>query len=659
MGLMALLLLARTMNAQYADYRMKEHFDETYLRLLQPQIYDNSHQYYALALSNTSECAALGSGYAASMNGLLDLYLATGDKAYLYEFMHVSKKIMNNRQDYKASSASGNPWWFDYLVGHYANFNARVTWPLARFAYIVKSEGLTSEPIVLNPYNGQTAAEFSGAVTFGGYAGWIADRVDETLQFALGANGIWYTKWCYNYNPALPMTGMMIHLPADPNHSDALSPINSQTPWGVTYMYMYLYNTSTYYNYGVKAVQIARLLSGKNCDANITSASGPDVFNDNGLGAYEWYYDPWRGNFYGQDHEDLGHALWDVAFPILYNQHSAQMASVTASVLFPDAEIDKFAKTFTDFIYDNVGGVKGYHNCVFGHDGSASPSPSSSPSCNLQGGINSYVFNYAPSQMIGANYAEYIGHDAGAIPNIYNILMTNYNDYFKGNYVRGRWHLSSMKARGFGKIINEQWSRECVKLELTKRHLYYDQNFWAVKDLTVDPKNNDLNDSDPINDYDIHESAIGYWGYGTEAFVIDDGVNSNFRSGTKVVLKDGFHAQEGSSVRVYIDPELDCEMYHWDESSDDPPVEKRRVAEMRSFAGFGITPNPGDGEYILSLHQSSPATVQVHSIVGTLVHEGTCNSERYDLDLSAQHSGVYLVTIVQEGYASTQRLIKQ
>lgn len=670
----------------YQDFRMKEHFDHNYLKFFQGMAFDPNFTdasgipKYLFPIDNLTKSKIVYQEYVQNMDGLLDLYLTTKDKAYLYEFMIVAKFIVNNRQDYISSTTShyplspAPPIWFDWRIGSYANVNARVTMPLARFAYLIKDQGISGVPIELNDniVPTQQRSEFSGAFTFGGFASWLADRVDETLDWCIIQNhsdNMWFTQYCV-YNQKY-MSGVVPWLPSDPNHGVVLTPINTQTIWGNTFIYMYLYNQS-YVDYGNKAEEIANLLTSVNCNQDVINTDGPDVFNAFN-GSLRWHYDPFR-DYYSNpgQHEDFGHSSWDVIFPILYFQHKNQLPIGNAYV---QSDIESFALTFTDVIYDEkfisgIGYKEGFHNCVYGHEGSSAsttnPFNDVDPNCNMTAGIN-LDFDFPTSRMVGANFAEYIGFEQGT-RKIYDILMRMYHNHYRMNIstlgVNNWW---SMKTRGFGLMIKEQWQRECVKLELTQRYLYYNQDFVVPNEITIDPNFNSLSDGDLENDYDVNPSAIGYFGLNNEKFIIKEEVISNIISGKNVIIKNGFHAKNGSHVKINVNPELylctDSEV----RSSENPPNQEQRKAspkkdeihsdEITDQTLFKVYPNPTNNFIFFEGLTTQLELLEIQNSIGQIVFS---TDKQIDyLETTHFKNGVYILKIIQNGKPYLTKIIVQ
>ena len=76
-------------------------------------------------------------------------------------------------------------------------------------------------------------------------------------------------------------------------------------------------------------------------------------------------------------------------------------------------------------------------------------------------------------------------------------------------------------------------------------------------------------------------------------------------------------------------------------------------SRMRCF------PNPTDGIIEVSAPESGIYTIEIKSLTGQLIHSGILSGKSKKLDLSAYRDGVYFVTLRNEEYIETRKIIRQ
>lgn len=78
--------------------------------------------------------------------------------------------------------------------------------------------------------------------------------------------------------------------------------------------------------------------------------------------------------------------------------------------------------------------------------------------------------------------------------------------------------------------------------------------------------------------------------------------------------------------------------------------------------GFSLYPNPGKGIITLAcaeLDGSALVDLNVHNILGEFIYSATIDltSNTYDLDLSGEEAGVYIVTLRKDGAVLRRKLV--
>lgn len=276
----AMLLFSTSLAGQnYNTIPAKEEFD------LYNDIRVFNTSYNPCTANPNNDAEIFGDGMSKVLEGYIVMYKATGDKAYLYKFVHQSLCITENRHDFNPSATNNEPIWsFDpqmYLDGY-------IIAAFSRFIYLVKNEipTLFNEPIYqfdeLLPANYAPNTCFCNKFgitfsTFGQYANWLQDRVGETLWWYL-TNGYWSNDWGMLQVPGSNATG---------------AAINMQVGFGRVLLFIGL--TTGEQSFLDKAETIANLYKSHVffydiCENKFYNADVLRLTNDN---AYWWYHSGW------------------------------------------------------------------------------------------------------------------------------------------------------------------------------------------------------------------------------------------------------------------------------------------------------------------------------------------------------------------------------
>ncbi|MDP4763833.1 MAG: T9SS type A sorting domain-containing protein, partial [Salibacteraceae bacterium] len=81
------------------------------------------------------------------------------------------------------------------------------------------------------------------------------------------------------------------------------------------------------------------------------------------------------------------------------------------------------------------------------------------------------------------------------------------------------------------------------------------------------------------------------------------------------------------------------------------------VQDIENF-NFSLYPNPNAGQFTLALANSEKAKISIRNTAGQIVQNHVSNSQQTDFDLNLS-AGVYFVSVIQNGFTNTQRLVVQ
>ncbi|UTW66915.1 T9SS type A sorting domain-containing protein [bacterium SCSIO 12643] len=645
--------------SQYQNYHIKEHFDKMFI-----ESYQNRTKYdytgYELQLGGGSGLASrLSSAWCPALEALLTMYETTKDKAYLYAFMKESTQIINSRRDYVYGS-NHYPLWFrdvDYNNnvdatgnGLGAAFNGRVLLVLAHFNYIVKKDWyLQNTPIELYPGEDRNTL-YKNYYTFGAYANWVEKNVDQTLKWAISwnnsqnMNNMWY-----NDSECLNKSGMGHNFA-----NEAMAEFNHQTPWAIAFLYMYLSNVNNYYLYGQRAVDIAKLIMGNGCDEQNCgwTAQWP---TSNALkynfstGAYWWRHNPWNACSYTFT-EDMGHATWDIMFPLLYNKNKSLIYNhVTTGQYFENFHMERFRNTFTKNIWDNnyvCCGGQVYDGFHMGVDGTTQN--------NIYTDFMTFTFDDPKARLFGLAWTPLYKFDnsgSNTAPNVYNIIMDLYGAYIKYHNDASVYYITEgMRMKGWGDMVAAHWDKECYSLYLSNRYCYFDQDFYAKDNLYVGYENSPYQADD----------AMGNKNYSGGDFVIQSGVKVVFEAGGQVFFGPNFVVEPGGEYEVINhNSELCLEKGEWKKGLS--------INETEIFKELSIYPNPASEQLSIELsgvNSSLISEIYMTDAVGKRVNVGINktqigNDSKWTLQTNEIPNGIYILSFVADGFIHNEKVIIQ
>ncbi len=352
--------------------------------------------------------SALGSTRSGSLEALLRMYEATCDMKYIWEFMEQATHVINCRADKVTPQQSGSP----YLFIHQVPWHGRILQALSHFVYLVNSKNLGSTiiPLAHRP-------NFNNKTTIGEYSSAMNTQNKEMMNFLLGR--LWRGSDECICKPTT-ISDVCGNGSFDTGTTKNISELNFQAPYGCALIYMYLSNPTEISTYAVKAVEMAR--------AYLVTRNGILNYNST-YNSYYWCHDGWqlsRPNTSSSwvaenDHyEDIGHAAFDIDFPLLYNKfYNSFYPAITGGQYFENYQMVRFRNQFTNVIYNSA-------------TASTCNSIQQTFDCNV---VGSCIYHYGPTtytsyQMNAKNWTNFYLYDnvtgAQGTYSVYPIIM----DYF-------------------------------------------------------------------------------------------------------------------------------------------------------------------------------------------------------------------------------------
>ncbi|NLN94585.1 MAG: S8 family serine peptidase [Bacteroidales bacterium] len=154
---------------------------------------------------------------------------------------------------------------------------------------------------------------------------------------------------------------------------------------------------------------------------------------------------------------------------------------------------------------------------------------------------------------------------------------------------------------------------------------------------------------------------------GGSAFIVKNGGNVNLIAGHNIRILEGTSVRSGAYLHAYISNEyctLPPAMLVMNENSDtnDEIVSEKseEVFETKNNEFFRAYPNPTNGRVMLEFSEPTSNTlVEVYGLIGKqiLAKEISGNS-LYELDLSSQPQGIYLIKVSNDKSVSVKKIIK-
>jgi hypothetical protein len=649
---------------------------------------ENYDYIHANNVGSNYNCYFTGNGFSWHLQGLLNMYKTTKDKAYLVKFMKYCILVQHYRKD---EWTSGDPpLWVragDGLCGNSTltatteeplYFNSMLIKPMAEFVNMVITEpshDLYNTNLPIHPYidAGETdlvdmsmlgsMAPHITIIGYGDFARWLGYRVEQTLIY-MNAN-----YWEYPFG----IKDHASHNCSNPNDYCGAG-MNMASPYGCALMDMGFSYTnfgfgSTGPGYLAQAQQLASLLRGT---VNISGAcdyfrsySNSEMAYNSADATYFWYTRaisrhakscfPYSNQadvtWYLEAKEDVAHGVMDLWF--INKLYDAAFAPCnTCTPYFLSSDMEALHNTFTKRIAYSSGGVYMFHNNL---DGTENPN-SQCTSCPT---------NYNWREVLG--WMPIYKYDDGTSSlDAYGVLM----DHTVSKTAAGIASSSSADEYwsgaesylGFTNVVQAQWEMECVNLSLYKRKVIYNQDFNVRNSITVEPALTVVANTESM--YNM-PSSFAEPTISTSTFTVMPNVSSTMTAGETITLDDGFTAEEGSTFTAQIVTSL-CSDGHapvmGNSGSEDPGQAAIAEGSRNYFSDALIYPNPNNGTFNITFQSNAPKPVvnkiSVYTILGSLVMQ-TSIVEAGSIDLTSREKGVYFIKIENEFGVKTEKVVYQ
>ena len=518
------LSVSDRISAQYL-FPVKEHYDKIYPTYGSPNV-------------DYTDCTLTGNGLSWTLSGLLRMYQATGDKAYLVKFMNHCIQLQKNRRDERTS---GDPaLWVrpGDCAGNDINseplyFNSLLIFPMAEFVnMVIHDPSLYNTTLPIQPYISQDVIDMNtlhqmepiSIIDYGHFALWLGYRVEQTLSY-MNAN-----FWDDSY-------GIRGHNADIHNNGTGIygGGMNWESPYGCALLYMGL----TYTDFGFDALRNlylskAQKIAGfyKDFVSFTNLCTGTHFYSGYVLtlrtdnNSYVWFdkslsikkdnclINQLQPNidWYTEFVEDVAHGAMDLWF--VRACYETQFApDNSAPPYFNHGDMERFRNTFSENIYYTNSTGAHFHNNV---DGTNNPnSEACSPNCPTD-------FNYGEA----LDWMPLYQFDGNG-PSVYDILMQHVTGLL--NTLSTSNLTGAEPFLGLSEVVKAQWATDCVNLSLYKRDVVYDQDFNVRNILTIEPEESQstLNTTNSFADPVIQ----------TNTFTIESGVTSNMTAGEEIILR--------------------------------------------------------------------------------------------------------------------------
>lgn len=347
------------------------------------------------------------------------MYEATRDTAYLNKFVRHSYGIQTKRGDYiwDVPMHSSHP-----TIVLYTGLLLR---PMAEMVYLIKNESALSETTLLSELIRVIPSNPHQVIAnYGDYANWLQARVVQSMDYMLDRYWI-NDKKCFRKSL----------------HGKTPIEINFNASYASTLFYMGKVDSINHSDYTRKAARIVKFFR-KQLTVNKQNQS------------YTWYHDA-RHTI----KEDVAHGSIDIQIPLIAQK-------LYGDKLFSPDEMNRFARTFTDNIWDSD--KRQFHNNVFGTDNDCS---SDQALCGGAIPINGAPNFFGPGEVL-TWMPLYLYDDTDASPNdIYTVLVTQAEKLLKddlsailpANYCNtGNTHLLSgaQSFYGLAEVIKAKMEME-------------------------------------------------------------------------------------------------------------------------------------------------------------------------------------------------------
>ena len=605
-------------------------------------------QYNYNNLITNDDHHALGDGMSFVLASFLNMFEATKDKAYLIRFINECLRIQAVRKDVSNPVTNFNhPTWtepdHDDISGNAviedSYMSGLIIWPMARFYYLVKTEPALANTIlpvsldIIFPPNNLGTIPLS---TFGTFATWLKDKVDNTLTYYHD----YYWNDFYGYRRVLG--------------ADHASIINWQSGFACALLYLGLPNNDNVSGIPSYLVQ-ANIIAGRYHGTNSYHVNGIPyqnnvLFVNPTFNAYQWYLNGWDGED-PVEYEDMGHATQTLLFPIAANE---------VGYFFTLNDMIKFHNTFTKHLWNGYG----YHNNVFGTDD------------NIR--LDDHPYDDMPFdhfRYLALNFMPLYKFDGygNSFDNIYSRVINFYQYNVPGITTWGQFTSFGVLnpgslLYGLSTVVKAQWTEEsCIDLRLLNRDLKYDQDFNTKNKLVVSPaiSSNSNAFADPTS-------------FTANQFIIRSGKKCVMTAGESITLEEGFEAEAGSDFEAYLtgDP---CSQYRTanpnsssDETAGDATTRETNTYQTSPILSqsnlkfsFNIYPIPTKDEehFSFSIPEKSEVSIVITNLFGetisTPLNKETKEAGNFEIlyDSGELASGVYFCTFIYSSQKETKKMV--
>ena len=144
---------------------------------------------------------------------------------------------------------------------------------------------------------------------------------------------------------------------------------------------------------------------------------------------------------------------------------------------------------------------------------------------------------------------------------------------------------------------------------------------------------------------------------------INSGQNVEYRAHNSIVIKPGFHAKSGSTVRMHIEPCANCPERRTPNSAPPRPntdfeTEDENFNILNSESSISVFPNPTTGIVNIISHNTKIESISVFDISGKTL-QNNASFAGTTLDLSWLSNGIYFVKIQTPSEQVTHKIIIQ
>lgn len=485
--------------------------------------------------------STFGDGVSKILEGYIDMYMSTKDKAYLYKFVHQSLCVIENRNDINPESSTKTPKWSEtpntiygdgYIIGTMSRFVhlIKVLEPALMDLPLYQFDQIKPELYQINTCN----CNFSGITfkNFGEYAEWLEQKDRETLDFFINNGG-----WSYEKGILQPEGEVVINMQTGFARCLLFTGLSSGNK-------EYLRMADT-----LASLHKSMVVFNDLCTKNRYSAS---VFRYNAAkNSYWWYHAGWRVtkrecarsllfkvpnyNTFTQFVEDISHGAVVLLFPYDYYKYRP-------GKFFSEKDMIRFKNTFKNNIYDNGK----YNMGVDGSNGTTYPEVRYNAE-QLKGIRETCSLGYA-------NWSDFdIKKDSSEL-DVFEIIIKDYSKLFLNQQTLSKEYGGQINM-GHAQITARQWQREKVNLSLYNRDIVYNQDFFVPGNITIDPKYNRDNINKTKQPYADPKTFTDNGNL--DRFVLEPGVNVNITAGGSVKIKPGFYAKKGSILRISANKQID------------------------------------------------------------------------------------------------------